>query len=100
MFGLKQITIDKINSIFKKYSNIKKVLIYGSRAKGNYKKGSDIDLCIFSDEMEQTELFKVKFEIDELMLPYKMDLCIYRQIQNNELKDHINRIGKNFYSKN
>lgn len=98
-FGLKQDVIDQINAIFSKYKKIDKVVVYGSRAKGNHKSYSDIDLCVFSENITLTTLQKVEVEIDDLLLPYKMDISIFHQIDNKELKEHITRIGKLFYEK-
>ncbi len=77
------------------------MIVYGSRAKGNLKPASDIDLTIISLDAEITFLLKIQNDIDELLLPYKVDLSIYSQVENDSLKDHINRIGLSFYdSKN
>ncbi|MBS0626813.1 MAG: nucleotidyltransferase domain-containing protein, partial [Verrucomicrobia bacterium] len=45
-YGLNELTIQKITDVFTKFPSIEKVVLYGSRAKGNYKNGSDIDLCL------------------------------------------------------
>lgn len=95
--GLSAEVTDKLTIIFKKYPEIKKVVLYGSRAKGNYKLGSDIDLAIFSDSLSITQSLKIETEIDDLLLPYKVDLCIFSQIDNPDLIEHINRVGIIFY---
>ncbi len=99
MFGLKITDINLINSVFTKYNCIKKVIIYGSRAKGNYKKGSDIDLTLIGKNISLTTQMKIENELDELFLPYKIDLSVYDKIENIDLKDHIQRIGSIFYKK-
>lgn len=96
-FGLKQKTIDQINAVFEQHPQIEKVIIYGSRAKGNYRTGSDIDLTVFSNTTDLNFLHKIENELDDLLLPYMIDLSIYSQIQNQDLKDHIDRIGQIFY---
>lgn len=98
-FGLEQHIIDQLNNIFSHYEDIDQVLIYGSRAKGNYKNGSDIDLTILSDNFNNSNLLKVANQIDDLLLPYKIDLSVFRQISNPDLIDHINRVGDVFYVK-
>jgi predicted nucleotidyltransferase len=98
-FGLSEADIEKIKLVFLKYSDIEKVVIYGSRAKGNYKPSSDIDLTIFTENKEISFLFKIENEIDDLMLPYKVDLSIFALLENESLKDHILRIGQVFYYK-
>ena len=98
-FGLNNETLEKINKTLSKYPEIDQAVIYGSRAKGNYKPGSDIDLTIKGKDLSLTKLNKICIEIDDLMLPYTFDLSIYHQIDNTDLIEHINRVGKIFYQK-
>ena len=95
-FGLKESTINKIISVFTKYPQVCKVLLYGSRAKGNYRKGSDIDLTAIGD-IKYSDLAKIENEIDDLFLPYTFDISIYKDIDNLDLIEHIDRIGIVFY---
>jgi len=95
-YGLKEETIEKINAVFKRYDNIETVLIYGSRAMGNYKRGSDIDLTIKGRDLDMETLNRISSELDELLLPYTIDLSLFRQIDNKNLIDHIQRVGKPF----
>ncbi len=99
MFGLKEEHINSIQSILKKYSNVEKAFIYGSRAKGNYENGSDIDLSLEGGKLDYTTLLKIESDLDNLNLPYQIDLSIYHNIKNQDLKDHITRIGQIFYEK-
>ncbi|MFH0735442.1 MAG: restriction endonuclease subunit S [bacterium] len=96
-FGLSEIVINKIHSVFKQHTSIKKVVIYGSRAKGNYRAGSDIDLTIFGENITLIELRNIYDELDELLLPYTFDISVYDDLKNDKLKEHINRVGKEFY---
>lgn len=98
-FGLEEDTINKINGVFRQHENIEEVIIYGSRAKGNYKTGSDIDLTIKSKTVTLTELLQVENQMDDILLAYKIDLSLFHQISNNDLIDHISRIGSVFYKK-
>ena len=98
-FGLKESTIEKIISVFVKYAKIKKVLLYGSRAKGNYRNGSDIDLTLIGDELSYSQLGNLESDIDDLFLPYSFDISIFKDIDNPDLVDHINRVGIIFYEK-
>ena len=95
-FGLTKNTIQLIQSVFSKYSQIEKVILYGSRAKGNFKAGSDIDLTIVAPKLTTTELLKIENDLDNLMLPYKIDLSLLHQIENPDLVEHIKRIGVEF----
>ncbi len=96
-FGLKHHIIDKINAVFIKYPQIDKVVLYGSRAKGNYNNGSDIDLAFHGEEIDLTLLNKIEDELDDLYLPYTFDISIFRHIKNENLLEHINRVGVVFY---
>jgi len=95
-FGLKEATINQIISVFSQYPQIQKVLLYGSRAKGNYRNGSDIDLTLIGD-VSYSQLSGIEDKIDDLLLPYSFDISIFSDIDNPDLVDNINRIGVVFY---
>lgn len=95
-FGLNPKTIEVLKSFFSTYSKIEKITIYGSRAKGNYKEGSDIDIVLTAPSLTTSDLLKIENELEDLMLPYKVDLSLYHQIESSELIEHIQRVGKNF----
>ena len=98
-FGLPAATLEKLNSVFAQHNSIDSVLIYGSRAKGNYRAGSDIDLTIKGSEISFTELMQIENQIDDLMLPYTVDLSQYKLLVNTELIAHIERVGVVIYAK-
>lgn len=98
MFGLRQNDIDYIIEILKPFKAIKKAVIFGSRAKGNYKKASDIDIALFGDDLHDTVLEISGKLNDEGPLPFKVDVIDYNAIDNSLLKDHIDRIGIECYS--
>jgi type I restriction enzyme S subunit len=97
--GLNQNIINQINNIFAKYPQIKKVMLYGSRAKGNYKKGSDIDLSMLGEDLTYKIQLDVFDDLDELLLPYKIDLSVFDYLDNANLRDHIERVGVVFYER-
>jgi|SRR5690606_37636301 len=99
MFGLKPHTIQAIQQVFLQYPALKKAVLYGSRAKGNYRNGSDIDLTLEGESLDLTTLQKIENDLDELMLPYKMDISLLKHIRNAELREHINRVGVVFYDR-
>ncbi|MDQ1297766.1 MAG: uncharacterized protein QG558_304 [Campylobacterota bacterium] len=94
LYGLRADIIEKIVDTIKKNLKIQKIILFGSRAKETYKKGSDIDISIVSEDLSLKELNQLKVMLDDLMLPYKIDLLDYGRISNNDLKEHINRVGK------
>ena len=71
--------------------------MYGSRAKGNYTAGSDIDITLKGEELDLEQLNKINIDLDDLLLPYTFDLSILHQIANPDLIEHIERVGKVFY---
>lgn len=95
--GLPAGAVEKLRVVFRKHPEVKKVILYGSRAMGNFKPGSDIDLTIYSDSISMSQLLLIETEIDDLLLPYKVDLSIFSQIENAELREHIQRVGVVFY---
>jgi predicted nucleotidyltransferase len=99
MFGLYPNSYKEMLAIFQKYKTIEKVIIYGSRAKGNYKEGSDIDLTLFGD-LNYDLIIKLKQEFEESTIPYLVDISIYKDLQSETLKEHIDRVGKIFYEIN
>ncbi|WP_435274794.1 nucleotidyltransferase domain-containing protein [Psychrobium sp. nBUS_13] len=96
--GLSVNVIKSLKAVFKKFPAIERVNLFGSRAKGNYRNGSDIDLAIFSNSLAFDELIAIEGVIDDLMLPYTVDLVEVKSIVSEELLDHINRVGIIVYS--
>ncbi len=96
-FGLKENIIEQINSVFEDFPQIKEVIIYGSRAKGNYRPGSDIDFTLKGKNLNHTLLNSISLELDKLFLPYILDISIFNKISNRDLIEHIERAGKVFY---
>jgi type I restriction enzyme S subunit len=92
-FGLSNEDIDKIKVVLAKFTEIERVLIYGSRAKGTYKPASDIDLTLVGENLTLTTVQAIEHEIDDLLLPYKFDISIFHHISNPDLIAHINRVG-------
>lgn len=97
-FGLPIHAIHHLREVFRKHKAIHKVVLYGSRAIGRARLGSDIDLCIDSDSLTLIELLAIENEIDDLLLPWKVDLSIRNKIDNPALLEHINLVGIEFFS--
>jgi predicted nucleotidyltransferase len=98
--GLSSETIKKIHQVFNMHPEIYHVLLYGSRAKGNYRLGSDIDLTVMGDECSATQLLKIENQLDDLLLPYMIDISLFREIESVDLINHIERISIDFYTEN
>jgi len=99
LYGLSDKTLATLNSIFLNYPDIKQVILYGSRAKGKYRVGSDIDITLKTDSsFSHTSLLRIGNNFDDSDLPYFVDVSIYDKLSNPELKDHIDRVGKILFS--
>ncbi|MCH7401059.1 nucleotidyltransferase domain-containing protein [Belliella kenyensis] len=95
--GLTKEEITDIRDVFSKYPQVEEVLIYGSRAMGNFKPASDIDLSLIGNDIDLSLQTEIEFDLDDLMLPYKFDISIYNRITNPEFIKHINSVGKEIY---
>ena len=99
MFGIVPKSYQLILKTLSEYVEIEKAAIYGSRALGNYKPGSDIDLAIYGNRITLETMLKLKTKLEqELPIPYYFDLTHYETISNSELKKHIDEFGKLFYT--
>jgi len=98
-FGLPDSTIENIQKVFETDSKIDEVIVFGSRAKGNYKEGSDIDLAIKGRNINLDEILSLSRKLDELNLPYKIDLINYATISDKDVIEHIDRVGIVFYER-
>jgi predicted nucleotidyltransferase len=98
-YGLSDRTLTELDLIFRKYPGIKQVILYGSRAKGTYRPGSDIDMALKTDDtFIRSDLLHIAGDFDDSDIPYFVDVSIYAQLSNPDLKAHIDRVGKVLYS--
>ena len=97
--GLNSKQVLEINKIFAKYEQVEKVILYGSRALGTYNERSDIDLVAIGKNIDRYIIINIKHNLEELNIPYFIDLQDYKSINNNNLIEHINRAGIEFYKK-
>lgn len=99
-FGVDKSIIEDIVNIIKKYKEITRAVIFGSRARGDYKKASDIDIALFGDNLTNTINTKIFFEIDELYMPYKVDLINFNTLgKENKIRENILKEGVEIYAK-
>ena len=98
-YGLKDIELAKLNEVFAANERIERVILYGSRAKGNYKPFSDVDITLEGAELTHTDLSRLSLAIDDLLLPYQFDISIFHTLKNEALIDHIRRMGITIYEK-
>lgn len=98
-FGIKERDLNLLINIFRKYEQINKVLIFGSRAKGNFDERSDVDLVIQNSNISRQFIGRIISEINDSNFPFTIDLQIYEKLKNEMLISHINRVGKEIYKR-
>ena len=97
--GLSAATLDQICATLAGFPQVAQGVLYGSRAKGNFKPGSDIDLTLRGEGLTLSLLGDIEAALDDLLLPYEIDLSIYDQLGHAELVAHIDRVGRVIYQK-
>ncbi|OHC74157.1 MAG: hypothetical protein A3G18_08325 [Rhodospirillales bacterium RIFCSPLOWO2_12_FULL_58_28] len=96
MFGLSVETLAAIKDCLRQYPEIIWAKIYGSRARGNHERGSDIDLAFSSPADCSADLREA---LDNLPTPYLFDVTHYESLKHKGLKAHIDRVGVVFYER-
>lgn len=96
-YGLTQQDIDQLQAAFQQFGEIEQVLVFGSRAKGNAKAASDVDLALKGKAVTSETVRRLRAVLNDLPLPYFFDVVDYESIGNRELVAHIDRVGKVIY---
>ena len=99
MFGLDANIVKELTSIFANHKKVDKVILYGSRAKGTFRSGSDVDLTLVGKDVNLKTVYAISDEIEELFLPYRFDISVFEYLDNPDLVEHIRRVGKVFYQR-
>ncbi len=98
MFGLKDKDIQAIKKILANYDQVASGFIFGSRAKGNFKPGSDVDIALKGARIGPKVIIQISSELNErTTMPYHFDVLNYKSIRNGDLQSHIDRVGKMIY---
>jgi len=92
-YGIPTEDFQAILKVFESEQQVQEVILFGSRAKGCFSEGSDIDLALKGNNLSLNNLLNLSTALDELFLPYKFDLVIFDRIQEPQLTDHIERVG-------
>jgi len=99
-YGLSSDVVQKITAVLAQYTQVESATLYGSRAKGNFKSGSDIDLTLHGDaDLTLSVVYGILDDLDDLLLPYTIDLSIFHDIGDPDVVAHIQRVGIPFYQK-
>lgn len=97
MFGLSDAVIGDLRGVFAKYPEIERVLIFGSRAKGTFKDGSDIDLAVVAPAMSDQRFTQLWGEIDDLQLVFKVDVVHFDRLAQPALREEIMANGQSVH---
>ncbi len=97
--GLSEETVAKIQAVLAREEGIEKAVLYGSRAKGTHSPGSDIDLTLMGESLTLGDLERLIVDLDDLLLPFFIDLSLFHLIQNPALREHIGRAGVVLYER-
>jgi len=98
-FGISDSDLAYIVSALAKFDEIERASIFGSRAKGTHKPGSDIDIALYGDRVNFDTISKLHSLLeDESPMPYRFDIVDYSHLTHENLKSHIDRIGIEIYA--
>ena len=98
-YGLPETAVAKLCAVFAGFPAVEKAVLYGSRAKGNFKTGSDIDLTLYGEAVTSDLCSEVASALDDLLLPYTIDLSVFEELNHAKLREHIERVGVLFYER-
>jgi len=98
-YGLSEQIVNKIISVFEKQPEVEEAILFGSRAKGTNREGSDIDITLKGSTLNFQAIKKIELRLDEQLLPYEINLVLYKSIKNLDLREHIDRKGISIYKK-
>ena len=98
-FGLSQQDIERLQGTLASIPEIETAIVFGSRAKGDAERGSDIDLALQGKDVSEKTVLTLLNALEELPLPYFYDVVVYHDIQNQALIEHINRVGGILYQR-
>ncbi len=97
--GLSPQTVERIQDVLSHHPEVRRAVLFGSRAKGTARPGSDIDLALYGDGLDWRVLGRIEDELDDLLLPYSFSLLHHDARTDAELAAHIARVGLPFYQR-
>ena len=97
--GLSEPAEERIRGVLAHFPEVEKAVLYGSRAEGTHRPGSDIDLTLYGSGLGQSLLARIDEELDDLLLPYQMDLSLFASLTHPALLNHIRRVGVVLYER-
>lgn len=97
--GLSAETVAQIRGALSRFPEVERAVLFGSRAKGTFRQGSDIDLALVGEGVDWRLLGRIEMVLDDLMLPYSFSLIELSKVTNEEVAAHVRRVGRTFYEK-
>ncbi|CAI8832496.1 nucleotidyltransferase domain-containing protein [Methylocaldum szegediense] len=98
-WGLSAATLATIRAILAHEAKVEKAILFGSRAKGTYRRGSDIDLALVGRDLDIDVLGRLGRAFEESSIPYQVDLCWLAAVDHRGLREHIERVGQVLYER-
>lgn len=95
--GLSDDILEWLREVFARYADIERVLIFGSRAKGSYRNGSDIDLAVLAPEMDDATFSRLWNELDDLPLVFTLDVLHWDRLPAGRIREQAIRDGRQLY---
>lgn len=99
LHGLPVAVVERIHATLARFPEVEQATLYGSRAIGSYRPGSDIDLTLSGEHLDQRVLARLDAALDDLLLPWRFDLSLQAEVQSAALLEHIARVGQVFYTR-
>ena len=97
--GLSESAVQRIRDVFRGCPRVERVLLYGSRAEGTFKPGSDIDLSLVGEELGFPDLARLDGELDDLLLPQKFDLNLFHSLEPGAFRERVIQRSVVFYER-
>ncbi len=92
-YGLTDKQFNEILDIITANPAVEEAILFGSRAKGNYRNGSDVDIALKGENLTLTDVLHIDNQLDDTYLPYTFDIILYHHINDPNVIEHIDRVG-------
>lgn len=93
-FGFSEAILLSIVNVFNELEKVYRVRIFGSRALGCYKFGSDIDLAVEGQDLDISYILGIRLKLEDLMMPYRFDIVNFNDLDySDKIKEHIEQVG-------
>ena len=96
-YGLSEAIMEDLCRVFRRFPEIERVLVYGSRGRGDFKPHSDIDLAIIAPTMTRQRFTKLWSALEDLPIVFRLDVVHWDSVGNPRLKEQILREGRVIY---